>query len=168
MYLFVLVGHWLGLLWFAIAVKPLERATVNDTSVVWLWNEASVPYDPAYAQGTLYVCSLYWALSVMTNLKGPPAHESREWYVPSSDSTRACVVLAPCFPLLSPHPLTPTASLSAPPPRSPPSRPPFPHPNPPSLLHTQPLLQARRGGPAAGALLHDHGLHCRRRLLSAP
>ena len=31
-----------------------------------------------------YVCSLYWALSVMTNLKGPPAHETRQclWHQP--------------------------------------------------------------------------------------
>ena len=31
-----------------------------------------------------YVCSLYWALSVMTNLKGPPAHETRQclWHDP--------------------------------------------------------------------------------------
>lgn len=31
-----------------------------------------------------YVCSLYWALSVMTNLKGPPAHETRQclWHEP--------------------------------------------------------------------------------------
>jgi len=33
-----------------------------------------------YNVATLYVCSLYWALSIMTNLKGNPAHESRQCF----------------------------------------------------------------------------------------
>ena len=33
--------------------------------------------NEAYDVGTLYICSLYWALSVMTNLKGREAHENR-------------------------------------------------------------------------------------------
>ena len=38
----------------------------------WLWHN-----ETAHDSAALYVCSLYWALAVMTNLKGPSAHESR-------------------------------------------------------------------------------------------
>ena len=31
-----------------------------------------------HSGATRYICSLYWALSVLTNLKGLPAHESRQ------------------------------------------------------------------------------------------
>ena len=45
------------------------------------------PYGPtltestAYESATLYVCALYWALSVMTNLKSISAHESRQCFM---------------------------------------------------------------------------------------
>jgi hypothetical protein len=81
MYLFVLLGHWLGMLWYNVAIKPLmaEDRFLNDTTHDWMWGPHS-PYDQTYSVATMYVCSVYWALSVMTNLKGLPAHESRECF----------------------------------------------------------------------------------------
>ena len=34
-----------------------------------------------------YICSLYWALTVMTNLKGPQAHETRQCLVHNPQGT---------------------------------------------------------------------------------
>lgn len=58
-----------------------------------IWEQQAVAYPEnadfqdfsfGYRVGVQYICSLYWALSVMTNLKGLPAHESRQclWYDP--------------------------------------------------------------------------------------
>jgi hypothetical protein len=69
---FLLLGHYLGCCWYALVVWPLQDAPQVQLLHPWLWHDATT-YDTA----ALYVCSLYWALSVMTNLKGPPAHESR-------------------------------------------------------------------------------------------
>ena len=74
---FVLLGHFLGLGYYALAIQPLELATVNDTSRDWIWvNEDQTQVNRNVA--IRYVCSIYWALSVMTNLKGLPAHETRQ------------------------------------------------------------------------------------------
>ena len=69
------------MLWYNIAIKPLMApdAYLNDETHAWLWGAHSA-YDEAYSVATMYVCSVYWALSVMTNLKGLPAHESRECF----------------------------------------------------------------------------------------
>ena len=84
MYLFVLFGHWLGLMWYSIAIRPIESTSEFDNLAPWLWTiDGNEPYFVALR----YVCSLYWALSVMTNLKGLPAHETRQclWYEPNTD-----------------------------------------------------------------------------------
>ena len=60
------------LLWYAVAIKPLERASLDSLGHEWYWSEGDG------AIGVRYVCCLYWALSVMTSLKGLPAHESRQ------------------------------------------------------------------------------------------
>ena len=83
MYLFVLCGHFLGLIWYVIAVRPLEADEQYDSLEPWLWTlEES---KSAYFVALRYVCSLHWALSVMTNLKGLPAHETRQclWHEPN-------------------------------------------------------------------------------------
>ena len=66
-------------IWYSIAIIPLRDSIEADALHPWLWHDES-----AYNAATLYVCSLYWALSVMTNLKGPPAHETRQclWHEP--------------------------------------------------------------------------------------
>ena len=43
----------------------------------WIWvNETES--EESYFVAVRYICSIYWALSVMTNLKGLPAHETRQ------------------------------------------------------------------------------------------
>ena len=81
MYFFVLFGHWLGLVWYVIAIRPIEADEAFDAARPWLW---TLEEDTVYFVALRYVCSLYWALSVMTNLKGPPAHETRQclWHEP--------------------------------------------------------------------------------------
>lgn len=37
MYLFTLFGHWLGLIWYIIAVRPIEATEVFDSARPWLW-----------------------------------------------------------------------------------------------------------------------------------
>jgi hypothetical protein len=37
MYLFVLFGHWLGLVWYAIAIRPIEASAAYDAARPWLW-----------------------------------------------------------------------------------------------------------------------------------
>ena len=64
---FLMFAHWLGLLWYTIAIKPLEESDTPPPSGEWMWDEDG---DSAYRVATRYVCSLYWALSVMTSLKG--------------------------------------------------------------------------------------------------
>ena len=94
---------------YRIAIYPLMEDTTNPARIArhselnrpWLWIDEG-PYDTA----TLYVCSVYWALSVMTNLKGINAHESRrclyrdplvpaplrELFVPAPTAARGDVV----------------------------------------------------------------------------
>ena len=114
-FLFVLLAHWLGLIWYAIAIWPLhyDPSAMNLTTAqlsdypqyngaavaaaasgkagdlgadaiqqlpwVWLSDE-----DPQRALAIRYICSLYWALTVMTNLKGIATHETRQclWHDP--------------------------------------------------------------------------------------
>lgn len=73
MYLFVLMAHYLGLVWYMISIRPMEADEEYDSLRPWFWTEGS-----AYSAAVQYICALYWALSVMTNLKGLPAHESRQ------------------------------------------------------------------------------------------
>jgi CRP/FNR family cyclic AMP-dependent transcriptional regulator len=81
-YLFLLCAHWLALGWYSISIAPLEVADLpssHSPADGWWW-EASAgasANDRAYATGVRYVCSMYWALSVMTSLKTSSAHESR-------------------------------------------------------------------------------------------
>ena len=83
---FVLSAHWLGLIWYIIAIRPLESDPSFDTLKDWHWLNTSTssfdddgaPFNTGYSVGTRYICSLYWALAVLTNLKGLPAHESRQ------------------------------------------------------------------------------------------
>ena len=75
LYLFVLFGHWLGLIWYCIAIRPIEDSEVFDLLKPWIWNSST--NNDSYFVAQRYVCSLYWALSAMTNLKGPPAHGMR-------------------------------------------------------------------------------------------
>ena len=37
MYLFLLFGHWLGLVWYAIAIRPIEADPRYDDARPWLW-----------------------------------------------------------------------------------------------------------------------------------
>ena len=70
---FVIFGHYLGCFWYAIVVWPLQTSLEVTDLHPWMWQDAT-PVDEL----TLYVCSLYWALAAMTNLKGNSAHESRQ------------------------------------------------------------------------------------------
>jgi hypothetical protein len=62
-----------GLLWYTIAIKPLEHGDEPPPQGEWLWH-----VEGSYNVATRYVCSLYWALSVMTALKGINSHETRQ------------------------------------------------------------------------------------------
>ena len=81
MYCFVLMAHYLGLGWYLLAIRPLEIDTSFDGTREWYWLRTETD---GYVTGVKYICSLYWALSVMTNLKGLPAHETRQclWHDP--------------------------------------------------------------------------------------
>ena len=72
---FLLLAHWLGLVWYEISIKPLESKLEIQHLHAWHWNEVN---NTGYAVAVRYTCSLYWSLSIMTNLKGLPAHESRQ------------------------------------------------------------------------------------------
>jgi hypothetical protein len=37
MYLFTLFGHWLGLVWYTIAIRPIETSETYDSLAPWLW-----------------------------------------------------------------------------------------------------------------------------------
>ena len=76
----MLIAHWLGLAYFSLAIKPLHDQETSPDGVPWIWSDEYTDKD---ATALMYVCSLYWALSVMTNLKGLPAHESRQCFVES-------------------------------------------------------------------------------------
>lgn len=69
---FLLLAHWLGLGFLSVAIDPLIES--GDSSQLWWWR-----MDSKYA-AHLYVCGLYWALSVMTNLKSLAGTESRECF----------------------------------------------------------------------------------------
>lgn len=81
-YLFLLCAHWLALGWYVIAIAPLAAQPLPPSLQPpdgWWWElPAGASADErAYAWGVRYVCSVYWALSVMTSLKTSSAHESR-------------------------------------------------------------------------------------------
>ena len=77
---FVVIGHWLGLLWSHIAIAPLQERSrftspkFNATFALsldgepWLWNlqDEADGGMVVYWLFTRYACSLYWALTVMT------------------------------------------------------------------------------------------------------
>ena len=75
--LFMLVAHYFGLMWYLVAIRPLEIEPAFDDDRDWFWLEQH-NVSASYILGVRYVCSLYWALSVMTNLKGVGAHETRQ------------------------------------------------------------------------------------------
>jgi len=77
---FILVAHWLGVSWAAIAIPPLKD--VVGPEWVWLDGDATVME---------YICSLYWALTVMTNLKGVGTHENRDCLTVSDSTPRPYV-----------------------------------------------------------------------------
>ncbi len=90
-YLFLMCGHILGLIWYVISIRPLEDAEQFDHLEPWLWTLDDS--QSAYFVALRYVCSLHWALSVMTNLKGINAHETRQclWHEPDhSFGMRVC------------------------------------------------------------------------------
>ena len=78
-YILLLLAHLCGLIWYSVSIRPLERSLTDDTmpppGFEWWWLE-----DSAYSVAVRYVCSLYWALSVMTSLKSINAHESRQCF----------------------------------------------------------------------------------------
>ena len=45
MYMFILCGHWLGLIWYSIAIRPLEADELYDSFKPWLW---TLDDDTAY------------------------------------------------------------------------------------------------------------------------
>ena len=110
----LLVAHWLGIVWYAIAIQPLQRVypgpfaaffasddddarlrrqleshvAEDQASLQWYWMLPDDEHELPSSEGMYirYICSLYWALSVMTNLKGLPAHESRECFYFKADT----------------------------------------------------------------------------------
>lgn len=80
---FVLGGHWLGLGWYAIAIKPLEQEPFDGTMWWWLEPDQRHGIRNVWARQN---CALYWALTVMTNLKGVGTHET---------GGRMCLVSSP-------------------------------------------------------------------------
>ena len=96
---FVMVGHWLGLMWYHLAIEPLQERS-RYTSVAydpqfefgpggqpWMWNLQDQDVEPGqvYWLFTRYACSLYWSLTVMTALKSLESHESRQCLVTNID-----------------------------------------------------------------------------------
>ena len=55
MYLFTLFGHWLGLIWYMIAIRPIEASELHDPLAPWLWTLAD---DGAYFVALRCVLSL--------------------------------------------------------------------------------------------------------------
>lgn len=96
LFTFVLMAHYLGLGWYMLAIRPLEADGRYDDAADWVWlspdgptGGASVGLDeatdalrtsPQYVTSLRYVCSLYWALALMSNLKGHAAHETRQCF----------------------------------------------------------------------------------------
>ena len=86
-YTYSLLTIKVGLMWYTIGIAPLVQggeplASTNGeySNSVWLWEAAEEEGAP-FPAGDLYICSLYWAFSVMSALKGLPAHESRQCFV---------------------------------------------------------------------------------------
>ena len=108
MFIYSLAAHWVGLMWYTIAIAPLvqggEQLASKDgeySNSVWLWEAAEEEGAP-FPAGDLYICSLYWAFSVMSALKGLPAHESRQCfvktpYVPTPDLERSYTLVVFLF-----------------------------------------------------------------------
>ncbi|KAL1507442.1 hypothetical protein AB1Y20_008280 [Prymnesium parvum] len=71
---FILLAHWFGLAFTSLAIRPLIRS--GDTSYPWWWLSG----QPEQFVGHLYVCGVYWALTVMTNLKPLSGTEARNCY----------------------------------------------------------------------------------------
>jgi CRP-like cAMP-binding protein len=94
---FVLFGHWLGLFWYWISIKPLQDLSLVSNSSEyalgvdgrqWLWAKqaaAASSGEEFYYIMTRYICSLYWSLNVMTSLKGTSSHESRKCLTDNPD-----------------------------------------------------------------------------------
>ena len=124
MILFVMLGHWFGLIWYLSFMHNLERESEADlrqrilalggdlnatlSNVTFAEALLGTQYDAKglstdeFALGEWYwiiskyatdengnrvmtwhirwICSLYWALAVMTNLKGLTAHEARDCF----------------------------------------------------------------------------------------
>ncbi|KAL1503663.1 hypothetical protein AB1Y20_012136 [Prymnesium parvum] len=78
---FLLLAHWFGLAFLSIAIQPLIDS--GDTSEPWWW----LTNDNSFV-GKLYICGVYWALSVMTNLKPLAGTESRDCYYSNSHVPR--------------------------------------------------------------------------------
>eukprot|EP00966_Prymnesium_polylepis_P157014 3628046-Prymnesium_polylepis.1 len=53
---FLLLAHWFGLGYFAIAIKPIMVS--GDKSHPWFWVD-----DPNNYVGNTYICAIYWALT---------------------------------------------------------------------------------------------------------
>lgn len=92
-YVLLLLAHLFGLMWYAVTIYPLERSLSAygpngepPLGFEWWWLEP----DTTYSVSVRYVCSLYWALSVMTSLKSNSAHESRQCLY-HTDHTVPCV-----------------------------------------------------------------------------
>ena len=77
LYTYCVMAHYLGLGWYIIAVRPLEADAAFDQISPWIWLDAQ-QNSPAYITGLRYTCGVYWALSVMSNLKGHNSHETRQ------------------------------------------------------------------------------------------
>ena len=73
--LFVLLAHWLGLAWYLLAIRPMESDRAFDSLYPWYWL-ADRRDGGGHPTATLWVCSVSWALTVMTNLD--PQHEDRQ------------------------------------------------------------------------------------------
>ena len=106
---FVVIGHWLGLAWYQLAIAPIQEVSREASPImqpsmkatycqVVSTHMAILDMEPARRGDglrgwlrrrkdtvhwlfTRYACSLYWALTVMTALKSLEAHESRMCFV---------------------------------------------------------------------------------------
>ena len=59
---------------------PLQTSAAG-ASGDWYWLLAAADDEEGETYvGVQYICSLYWALSVMTGIKGLPAHEDRRCF----------------------------------------------------------------------------------------
>lgn len=77
LFFYCLIAHYLGLGWYVIAVRPVEADANFDNVHDWYWLD-SQGFSDTYITGVRYTCAVYWALAVMSNLKGHGAHETRQ------------------------------------------------------------------------------------------